>query len=89
MEFIVNESGCKQLSNEMVATMYQIMALINEIDSHSGMLRGALGDDYDSIAKSVNYMATELQNAYSELNVIINDMNEYMSRVQMARVSLN
>lgn len=88
MEFIVNEAGCRQLGDDMENNMNQILALVNEINAHNGMLRGALGDDYDAIAKSVNYMAAELQNAYSELNVIITDMNEYMSRVHMARVSL-
>ena len=89
MEFIVNESGCRQLSADMLTNMREIAMLVSEIDSQNGTLRAALGDDYDAIARSVRIMTSELQNALSELNVIINDMNEYMSRVHQARVSLD
>ena len=89
MEFIVNESGCRQLSTDMLTNMREIASLVSEIDAQNGTLKAALGDDYDAIARSVRIMASELQNAHSELNVIINDMNEYMSRVQQARVSLD
>jgi hypothetical protein len=89
MEFIVNESGCRQLSADMLTNMREIAMLVSEIDSQNGTLRAALGDDYDAIARSVRIMTSELQNAHSELNVIINDMNEYMSRVHQARVSLD
>lgn len=89
MEFIVNESGCRQLSADMLTNMREIAMLVSEIDSQNGTLRAALGDDYDAIARSVRIMTSELQKAHSELNVIINDMNEYMSRVHQARVSLD
>ena len=89
MEFILNESGCRQLSADMLTNMREIAMLVSEIDSQNGTLRAALGDDYDAIARSVRIMTSELQNAHSELNVIINDMNEYMSRVHQARVSLD
>ena len=89
MEFIVNESGCRQLSGDMLTNMREIAMLVSEIDSQNGTLRAALGDDYDAIARSVRIMTSELQNAHSELNVIINDMNEYKSRVHQARVSLD
>lgn len=89
MEFIVNESGCRQLSTDMLTNMREIASLVSEIDAQNGTLKAALGDDYDAIARSVRIMASELQNAHSELNVIINDMNEYMSRVHQARVSLD
>jgi hypothetical protein len=89
MEFIVNESGCRQLSADMLTNMREIAMLVSEIDSQNGTLKAALGDDYDAIARSVRIMTSELQNAHSELNVIINDMNEYMSRVHQARVSLD
>jgi len=89
MDFIVNESGCRKLSADMLSNMREIARLIAEIDSQNGTLRAALGDDYEAIAKSVRTMASELTNAQSELNVIINDMGEYMARVQQARVSLN
>ena len=89
MDFIVNESGCRQLSTDMLTNMKEIAGIIAEIESQNGTLRAALGDDYDAIAKSVRVMASELTNAQSELNVIINDMGEYMARVHQARVSLN
>lgn len=89
MEFIVNEGGCRQLSADMLTNMREIAMLVSEIDSQNGTLRAALGDDYDAIARSVRIMTSELQNAHSELNVIISDMNEYMSRVHQARVSLD
>ncbi len=89
MEFIVNESGCRQLSADMLTNMREIAMLVSKIDSQNGTLRAALGDDYDAIARSVRIMTSELQNAHSELNVIINDMTEYMSRVHQARVSLD
>lgn len=89
MEFIVNESGCRQLSADMLTNMREIATLVSEIDAQNGTLKAALGDDYDAIARSVRIMASELQNAHSELNVIINDMSEYMSRVHQARVSLD
>lgn len=89
MEFIVNESGCRQLSADMLTNMKEIASLVSEIDAQNGTLKAALGEDYDTIAKSVRVMTSELQNAHSELNVIINDMNEYMSRVHQARVSLD
>jgi hypothetical protein len=89
MEFVINESGCRQLSTDMLSFMRDIAELISEIDSQNGTLKAALGDDYDAIARSVRYMTSELSNAQSELNVIINDMNEYMSKVHQARVSLN
>lgn len=89
MEFIVNEAGCKQLSVDMLTNMRTIAGLISEIEGQDGNLKAALGDDYDAIAKSIKVMTAELGNAHSELNVIINDMNEYMSRVGQARVALN
>ena len=69
--------------------MRDVAAIISEIDSQNGTLKAALGDDYEAIARSVRAMTAELQNAHSELNVIINDMNEYMARVHQARVSLD
>lgn len=89
MEFVVNEAGCRQLSTDMLTNMKSIASLISEIDGQNGNLKAALGDDYDAIASSIRTMISELGNAYSELNVIINDMNEYMSRVGQARVALN
>ena len=89
MKFVVNESGCRQLSEDMLSNMQEIDVLISEIDSQNGTLKAALGDDYDAIAESVRYMTSQLASAQLELNVIINDMNEYMSRVHQARVSLN
>lgn len=89
MEFEVNESGCRQLSTDMLSNMKEIASLVAEIDSQNGTLKAALGDDYDAIARTVSIMTSELNNAYQELNAIINDMNEYMARVHEARVALN
>ena len=89
MEFVVNESGCRKLSADMLSNLKEIAGLVAEIDSQNGTLKAALGDDYDAIARTVQIMTSELNNAYQELNTIINDMGEYMARVQQARVSLN
>ena len=89
MEFVVNESGCRQLSEDMLSNMHEIAVLISDIESQNGTLKAALGDDYDAIARSIRYMISELSNAQSELNVIINDMTDYLSRVHQARVSLD
>ena len=89
MEFSVNEQGCRQLSMDMLSHMRQIAQLISEIEGQNGTLQAALGEDYEAMARTVRVMTTELGSAQQELNTIINDMNEYMSRVQQARVSLN
>lgn len=89
MEFVVNESGCRALSTDMLSNLKEIAGLVSEIDSQNGTLKAALGDDYDAIARTVRIMAGELNSAYQELNTIINDMSEYMARVHEARVSLN
>lgn len=89
MEFVVNENGCRQLSADMLTSLKEIAGLVAEIDSQNGNLKAALGDDYDAIARTVRIMSGELNNAYQELNTIINDMGEYMAQVHQARVSLN
>ncbi len=89
MEFVVNESGCRALSADMLSNLKEIAGLVSEIDSQNGTLKAALGDDYDAIARTVRIMTSELNSAYQELNTIINDMGEYMARVHEARVSLN
>lgn len=89
MEFVVNESGCRQLSTDMLTNLKDIAGLVAEIDSQNGTLKAALGDDYDAIARTVRVMTSELNSAYQELNTIIKDMGEYMAQVHQARVSLN
>ncbi len=89
MEFVVNESGCRQLSADMLTNLKDIAGLVAEIDSQNGTLKAALGDDYDAIARTVRVMTSELNSAYQELNTIIKDMGEYMAQVHQARVSLN
>lgn len=89
MEFVVNESGCRQLSADMLTNLKDIAGLVAEIDSQNGTLKAALGDDYDAIARTVCVMTSELNSAYQELNTIIKDMGEYMAQVHQARVSLN
>lgn len=89
MQFTVNEQGCRQLGIDMLSHMRSIAQLVAEIDGQNGTLRAALGEDYEAIARTVRVMTAELGSAQQELNTIISDMNEYMSRVQQARVSLN
>ena len=89
MEFVVNESGCRQLSTDMLSNLKEIAGLVAEIDNQNGTLKAALGDDYDAIARTVRIMTDEFNSAYQELNTIIKDMGEYMTRVHEARVSLN
>lgn len=89
MEFVVNESGCRQLSIDMLSTLREIAGLVAEIDNQNGNLKAALGDDYDAVARTVRIISGELNNACQELNTIINDMDEYMTQVHQARVSLN
>lgn len=89
MQFTVNEQGCRQLGIDMLSHMRSIAQLVAEIDGQNGTLRAALGEDYEAIARTVRVMTAELGSAQQELNTIIADMNEYMSRVQQARVSLN
>lgn len=89
MDFIVNESGCKRLCADMLTNLKEISGLINEFQDHDGTLKAALGDDYDAIAKTVRVMNSELSSAYQELTTIINDMNEYVERVQNVRKGLN
>ena len=89
MEFVVNESGCRQLSADMLTNLKDIAGLVAEMDSQNGTLKAALGDDYDAIARTVRVMTSELNSAYQELNTIIKDMGEYMAQVHQARVSLN
>lgn len=89
MEFIVNESACRQLSVDMLTDMKNVALLIAEINNQNSNLMAALGDDYQSINRSVQVMASEFADAQHELDTIIRDMNEYMARVGQARVALN
>ena len=89
MEFTVNEQGCRQLSADMLTQMRSIAMLVSEIDGQTGTLQSALGEDSEAIDRTVRVMTAELSAAQQELNIIINDMGEYMSRVQQARVALN
>lgn len=89
MDFIVNESGCKKLCIDMLTNLKEISGIINEFQDHDGTLKAALGDDYDAIAKTVRVMNSELSSAYQELTTIIDDMNEYVDRVQNVRKGLN
>lgn len=89
MEFIVDESRCRQLSKDMLLNLKEIAGLISEIDDRNGTLKAALGEDYGAIARIVSIISGELNNAQQELNTIIKDMGEYMKLVQQVRVSLN
>ena len=89
MDFTVNEQGCRNLSADMLTHLRQILTLISEIDSRNSTLRGALGEDYEAIAKTVRVMTAELDSAYQELQTIISQMEEYMRNVRQVRVFLN
>lgn len=89
MDFTINENGCKKLCTDMFINLKEINSLINECQDHDGTLKAALGDDYDAIAKIVRVINSELSSAYQELTTIINDMNEYVERVQNIRKGLN
>lgn len=89
MEFVVNESGCRQLSADMLANLKDIAGLIAEIDNQNGTLKAALGEDYDAIARTVRVMTGELNSAYQELNTIVKNMDEYMALIRQARVTLD
>lgn len=89
MEFTVNEQGVRSLSMDMATHLREIARLVGEIESQNSMLHAALGEDTEAVARTVRTMSAELNSAYAELNTIISDMAEYMSRVQQARVSLN
>lgn len=89
MEFVVNENGCRQLSEDMLSNMREIAMLVSEIEGQNGNLKAALGEDYETIARSIRQMTAALSEAQRELNVIIGDMNEYMLQVHQARVVLD
>lgn len=88
MDFIVDEAGCRRLSMDMLENMKGIATLVSYAEENDDTLKVALGDDYMAIATSVNYIKNELQLAEKELNIIIEDMNEYIARVKQARVAL-
>lgn len=89
MEFVVNEAGVRSMSMDMLSHLREIARLVGEIESRNNLLSAALGEDAEAVARTTRAMHAELNSAYGELNVIINDMNEYMSRVHQARISLN
>ena len=89
MEFIVNESGCQNLAENMRNQLAAIQACVSQIDSHEGLMRSALGPDYESIARSTRAMTAELQEAQRNMNIIQSNMMEYIARVKTIRVTLN
>lgn len=88
MEFTVNEQGCRALETEILQLMRQITVCVSDIQNSTNMLRNALGEDYDSIGRSVALMANELQQAQQNAGVIASNMDEYIQRVGQARVAL-
>lgn len=88
MEFTIDERGCRTLGEDMRSDLKRLAQLIGEIESQNGMLKGALGEDYEAIARTVRVMSAELSDAWQELGTIISDMGEYMNRVQQTRIAL-
>lgn len=89
MEFVVNEQGCANLAENMRQQLAAIQACVSQIDSHEGLLRSALGPDYDAIARSTKAICDELQDAQRNMNTIISCMEDYIARVKEIRVVLN
>lgn len=89
MQFTVNETSCGQMCQDMQNNMRRIVTLVQEIDSSNNQLRAALGnEDYASIARTTRAMSAALTSAQSELNTIITDMTDYLSRVKIAHITL-
>lgn len=88
-EFVVNEAGCRNLADNMRTQLAAIQARVSEIESHEGMLRSALGPDYEAIARSTRAMTAELEEAQRSMNTVIANMTEYIARVGEIRVTLN
>lgn len=88
MEFTVNEAGCRQLSIDMMTTLRDIAKLVKEIENNNNLLRSALGEDYESIARTVRVMAEALGQAEGEMNTVIHNMEEYIRTVGLARIAL-
>ena len=89
MEFTMNEQGCHAFCNDAQDIMKRIAALVSDIDSQNNTLKAALGNDYEGIAKNVGMIASELGSAQLELNTILQNMTDYLSRVGQTRYTLN
>lgn len=89
MEYIINESGCNSLCQTMENQTAQIEALISEIEAKEPLLKAALGEDYETIAKTIRVMKEQVDSAKGELGVIISSTKDYLQRVQQVRIALD
>lgn len=89
MEFIMNEQGCQSFCEDAQDIMKRIAVLVSDIESQNNTLKAALGDDYEGIAKNVKMITSELGNAQLELNAILQNMTDYISKVGQTRYILN
>lgn len=89
MDFVVNEQGCRTLIDNLRNYMAQIKALIDNINTQDATLREALGSDYQSVARTVGTMRTELESAQKELDTITISMVEYVDRVKIIKDTLS
>lgn len=88
MEFIVNEQGCRNLSTDLLGDMKRLAIVLSNYCSEDGNLKAALGDDYAAFNKTITTLKSELESAQKELDIIISSMNEYMSIIHEARVTI-
>ena len=86
MEYLINETGCRQLSLDILGDMRQIAGILSDFSSNDSILRRALGEDYDAFNRSVRVIASQLNSASGELSIINSNMQEYMQRVHQTRV---
>ena len=89
MEVIINENGCRQLREDLLADIKKIAQMIGTIEANNTNLKAALGDDYHKIDKSVRAMKSQLESAEKNLSVITADMQEYITRVGQTRAVLD
>lgn len=89
MEFIMNEQGCQSFCEDTQDIMKRIAVLVSDIESQNNTLKAALGDDYEGIAMKVKMITSELGSAQLELNAILQNMTDYISKVGQTRYILN
>lgn len=89
MEFIVDETGCRNLAENMRQHLAAIRARVDAIAQQDRTLHAALGSDYEAIGRTARTMSEELEAAQRNMDITIRNMEEYISRVGQIRISLN
>ena len=88
MEFVVNENGCRQLSEDMATNLREIARLVSEIVSQDGTLKAALGDDYDAIAESVRIMTADRMRVSISFVLVSNNTTVYIQSLKKLCIEL-